>query len=53
MEAEPMILDVLPKLPDNPTRFMNQLRTLVWQKRWSNFYYTHVVRKEALEYAAR
>ena len=40
-----MILDVPPKLPDNPTRFMNQLRTLVRQQRWSNFYYTHVVRK--------
>jgi len=24
-----MILDVPPKLPDNPTRFMDQLRTLI------------------------
>ena len=36
-----MILDVPPKLPDIPTSLMDQLRTLVWQKRWSNFYYTH------------
>jgi len=29
MEAEPMILDIPPKLPDTPTRFMDQLRALI------------------------
>jgi integron integrase len=29
MEAERMILDVPPKLPNNPTRFMDQLRALI------------------------